>query len=88
MIIERITIEPYKIDTTEKKLYYYRLDSFDGDGNPIYELVENAKQKYCTIYSEAIEKKLTEAVEKKLTEAVRKGTWIEILEEDGKIIEV
>ncbi|MGD0645881.1 MAG: hypothetical protein ABSA75_13325 [Candidatus Bathyarchaeia archaeon] len=88
MIIERITIEPYKIDTTEKKLYYYRLDNSDGDGNPIYELVENVKHKYCTIYSETNEKKLIETIEKKLIEAVRKGTWIEILEEDGKIIEI
>ncbi|MGA3290976.1 MAG: hypothetical protein ABSD42_12135 [Candidatus Bathyarchaeia archaeon] len=88
MIIERITIEPYKIDTTEKKLYYYRLDSFDGDGNPIYELAENVKQKYWTIYSEAIEKKLIDAIEKKLIDAVRKGAWIEIVEEDGKIIEI
>ncbi|MGA2683366.1 MAG: hypothetical protein ABSF44_16400 [Candidatus Bathyarchaeia archaeon] len=88
MIIERITIEPYKVDTTEKKLYYYRLDSFDVDGNPIYELAKNVKQKYFKLYSEAIDKKLLETIEKKLIEAVKKGTWIEIVEEDGKIIEV
>jgi 5-methylcytosine-specific restriction endonuclease McrBC GTP-binding regulatory subunit McrB len=88
MIIERITIEPYKVDTTEKKLYYYRLDSFDVDGNPIYELAKNVKQKYSKLYSEAIDKKLLETSEKKLIEAVRKGTWIEIVEEDGKITEV
>ena len=77
-----------KLIQQKKKLYYYRLDNSDGDGNPIYELAENVKQKYWTIYSEAIEKKLIETVEKKLIEAVRKGTWIEILEEDGKIIEI
>ncbi|MGA2683373.1 MAG: hypothetical protein ABSF44_16435 [Candidatus Bathyarchaeia archaeon] len=88
MIIERITIEPYKIDTIEKKLYYYSLEGFDVDGNPIYEFSKNMKQKYCTNYSEAIDKKLLETLEKKLIEAVRKGTWSEIVEEDGKIIEV
>jgi len=46
------------------------------------------KQKYWTIYSEAIEKKLIDAIEKKLIDAVRKGAWIEIVEEDGKIIEI